>query len=167
MCAPMAARLSIRTCQQMTWIFGGGDSGEKTQEPGYIYLDRDVHSLSQYIVLITNEEDFKHELKCLNIEADFPFVIPGAHATVHHFTRKPGDSDIAMVCMPPNPKNSIAQIAGLLAHEAVHIWKEHVRLIGEKNPSEEFEAYGIQNITQTLLSAYLRQTGRRHIMARK
>lgn len=41
----------------------------------------------------------------------------------------------------------------MMAHEAVHVWRSAMERIGEKDPSEEFMAYGIQNITQTLLTA--------------
>ena len=41
-----------------------------------------------------------------------------------------------------------------LVHEAVHIWQNLCEYIGEENPSKEFEAYTIQNITQRLFDAY-------------
>lgn len=41
-----------------------------------------------------------------------------------------------------------------LVHEAVHIWQALCEYIGEENPSKEFEAYTIQNITQRLFDAY-------------
>lgn len=44
--------------------------------------------------------------------------------------------------------------AGFLVHEAVHVWQEFCKEIGEENPSSEFEAYTIQNITTRLFHAY-------------
>jgi hypothetical protein len=44
--------------------------------------------------------------------------------------------------------------AVLLVHEAVHIWQIFCQSIGEKNPSDEFMAYTIQNITHRLYHAY-------------
>lgn len=41
-----------------------------------------------------------------------------------------------------------------LVHEAVHVWQEFCKSIGEDKPSEEFEAYTIQNITTRLFHAY-------------
>ena len=41
-----------------------------------------------------------------------------------------------------------------LVHEAVHIWQRYCKEIGEEHPSEEFEAYTIQNITHRLFHAY-------------
>lgn len=45
-------------------------------------------------------------------------------------------------------------IATVLVHEAVHVFQQHCKNIGEDNPSEEFEAYSIQQISQQLMLAY-------------
>jgi hypothetical protein len=49
-----------------------------------------------------------------------------------------------------NPEGVVA----LLVHEAVHLWQYIKEDIGEHNPSKEFEAYAIQNLTQELLQSY-------------
>jgi len=49
------------------------------------------------------------------------------------------------------------QIAGILVHEAVHVWQEYIHHIGEDRPSSEMEAYGIQNISYTLMEEFLRR----------
>jgi hypothetical protein len=46
------------------------------------------------------------------------------------------------------------QIAGMLCHEAVHIFQEHCRRIGEDTPSDEFAAWSIQHIAQLLMQDY-------------
>lgn len=46
--------------------------------------------------------------------------------------------------------------AARLVHEAVHIWRKYAESLDEKNPSEEFMAYTIQNISQILFYAYQR-----------
>lgn len=51
------------------------------------------------------------------------------------------------------------QIAALLTHEAVHVWQWGMELLGEKRPSDEFMAYGIQWITQELLEEFANQMG--------
>ncbi|KCY47724.1 hypothetical protein J715_3367 [Acinetobacter baumannii 1571545] len=43
---------------------------------------------------------------------------------------------------------------GLLLHEAVHVWQKVKKLMGEKEPSSEFEAYSIQSIAQDLFKMY-------------
>lgn len=50
------------------------------------------------------------------------------------------------------------EVAGLLVHEAVHVFQEHCRDIGERAPSAEFEAYSIQWISQQLMWSYVEQT---------
>lgn len=49
---------------------------------------------------------------------------------------------------------SANQVIGLLAHEAMHVWRALREDIGEKTPSSEFEAYTLQNIIMGLISAY-------------
>lgn len=53
--------------------------------------------------------------------------------------------------------NTGIQIASILIHEAVHVWQEHIRHIGEDEPSSEMEAYGIQNISYTLMEEFSRR----------
>lgn len=47
------------------------------------------------------------------------------------------------------------EIAGLLAHEATHVWQYVRRHMGEDSPSPEFEAYSVQAIFQGLYQAWL------------
>ena len=47
-------------------------------------------------------------------------------------------------------------IVGLLVHEAVHVFQFMAQHIGEEDPSWEFEAYSIQNISLELFRAYSR-----------
>lgn len=47
------------------------------------------------------------------------------------------------------------EIAGLLCHEATHIWQAVRRVMAEKDPSIEFEAYSMQAIFQGLYQAWL------------
>ena len=49
---------------------------------------------------------------------------------------------------------SLLQIHSLLLHEAVHVWQRVKALMGEKEPSIEFEAYSIQRIALDLFSMF-------------
>ena len=50
---------------------------------------------------------------------------------------------------------SRSEIAGLLCHEAVHVWQTIRKVIGEDEPSIEFEAYSVQAIFVQLYQAWL------------
>lgn len=45
-------------------------------------------------------------------------------------------------------------IAGLIAHEATHVWQYIRKHMGETDPSVEFEAYSVQAIFQNLYRAW-------------
>lgn len=49
---------------------------------------------------------------------------------------------------------SLLQVHSLLLHEAVHVWQRVKVLMGEKEPSIEFEAYSIQRIALDLFSMF-------------
>lgn len=49
---------------------------------------------------------------------------------------------------------SLLQVHSLLLHEAVHVWQRVKALMGEKEPSIEFEAYSIQRIALDLFSTF-------------
>jgi hypothetical protein len=109
--------------------------------------------------LCTTEEQFLEEMRALG-------VTPGAHSTwssgpgsgcCHLLSKDTGEKRI-LVCIRANPESSGISTAALIVHEAVHVWQMQMDDICEKHPSDEFMAYGIQYITQTLLEEYSRQT---------
>lgn len=50
---------------------------------------------------------------------------------------------------------SRSEIAGLLCHEAVHVWQTIRTVMGEDDPSIEFEAYSVQAVFVQLYQAWL------------
>ena len=111
-----------------------------------------------YFALCTTEKDFHKAMKKMGIPVtDWPqhWHSPGANATTQYLDNSKGQL-CCIVCMPtPDPnKVSPAQIVALLAHEAVHIKQRFMHWIGEDKPSDEFEAYTVQNIVQELVLAY-------------
>lgn len=58
------------------------------------------------------------------------------------------------------------QVAGLLCHEATHVWQEVRKNMGEASPSIEFEAYSVQAIFQSLYAAWLDNCAPPEMLAR-
>ena len=77
-----------------------------------------------------------------------------SHATVHSFRDADG-LESAVVALRKKPGITGIQIAGLLTHEAVHIFQWCCESWGEDSPSKEFQAYGIQQISQNLMQQYV------------
>lgn len=87
-------------------------------------------------------EDMNNVDKFLSIE--------GAAAQVDFYS----NSAYAVVQLGDTSERKLIEIYGLLLHEAVHIWQKVKKLMGEKEPSSEFEAYSIQAIAQDLFTMY-------------
>lgn len=82
------------------------------------------------------------------------WVNDGKGASTHHF-----DNRVSIVCVADWKGREMSQIAGLLVHEAVHIWQEVRATLGEDRPSMEFEAYAIQGIAQELIEMFEQAMG--------
>ncbi|MEC6393360.1 hypothetical protein VXS72_15685 [Acinetobacter pittii] len=81
------------------------------------------------------------------------FLSMNCPAQVTFGTDKQGKNEAIVQLCNVQDKSRIA-IFGLLLHEAVHIYQEVKRLMGEKVVSSEFEAYSIQRIAQDLFWAF-------------
>lgn len=77
------------------------------------------------------------------------FMSKGCEAQVSFYN----DDSLAIVQIKESDR-SLIETYGLLLHEAVHIWQRIKRLMGEYEPSKEFEAYSIQAIAQDLFAMY-------------
>lgn len=119
------------------------------------WLDRNpAHPLPYYTLCLT-EAAFAREMKRMNVPSPPPFLGSRfAHATMHTFEN---DGKLScIVCLRLDGKRENGEVYGLLIHEAVHIWQEHCKSIGD-TPSDEAQAYGIQWISQQLIYEYARQ----------
>lgn len=116
------------------------------------WLDREVHIPGPHLTLCTTEEQFLEAASQVKFSPQSPWVSPSGQATTWILQGPLGLT--AVVCIRPPEGRSAAEIAALLVHEAVHVWRAHCRDIGETSPSEEFEAYGIQLISERLIQAY-------------
>lgn len=67
----------------------------------------------------------------------------------------PNRKDIILITVGERAKvHSVAQVAGIIAHECAHAWQHIRKIIGEKEPSAEFEAYAIQAMVQGVMFAH-------------
>ena len=117
------------------------------------WLNKTLFISPVYFGLCTSERQFRAEKKRLKIKDDVSFLSCGANATVH-FYHTSDRKCMAIVCIPVDKTRDILVTYALLVHEATHIWQEICDNIGEKHPSSEFEAYGIQSIALELMRAY-------------
>lgn len=118
------------------------------------WLRRDL-IVGPYLALALSEADFHKAMgHCKVPQKEWPeWVKDGADATAHVLTNPDGGT-VSIVCMRTYPNITPIQIAGILVHEAVHVWQHFCKRIGEDDPSFEFEAYSIQSIAQALMQAY-------------
>jgi hypothetical protein len=76
-------------------------------------------------------------------------------ATTWHYSKFGGDmQECCIVCMRGWEKYTDIEVYGLLIHESVHVWRKILKNINEPNAGSEIEAYGIQNIAQSLITVY-------------
>ncbi|AWL18596.1 hypothetical protein DIW83_05910 [Acinetobacter nosocomialis] len=99
-------------------------------------------------------EDMNNVDKFLSIE--------GAAAQVDFYS----DGAYAVVQLGDTSERNLIEVYGLLLHEAVHVWQKVKKLMGEKEPSSEFEAYSIQSIAQDLFEMYEESEVKNHGMDR-
>ena len=127
------------------------------------WCNRSLIHLHCHFGLCLTQKEFERGLADLNMKPqDWPSFVKHKHAdaTTHIFEYS--NKVCILVCMANWHNRDPVQIAGLLVHEAVHIWQNYCDHIGEDKPSIEFEAYSIQTIAQELMEAFKRQSvGRR------
>lgn len=109
-----------------------------------------------YIALVLNEKQFHKAMNHCQIKTSKHgdwIKTPHSDATVH-FLENPKGEQCCIVALRVKKKTDPTSIVGLLVHESVHIWQQFKRRIGEHEPSDEFEAYSIQTISQRLIESY-------------
>ena len=107
--------------------------------------------LVHWCLCLTEEALKKAENQLKKEGRDFYLKFPYSGAECK-FVYRDGNWTDCIVCLVET--DDPVENAVSLVHEAVHIWQNLCEYIGEENPSKEFEAYTIQNITQRLFDAY-------------
>jgi hypothetical protein len=125
------------------------------------WCDRGLIVSPYYFALCLSEEAFQKELRHLKVRKNrWPEFMdsPSADATTHYF--QCGDKHSAIVCVKAAHKRTAIAVAGILVHEAVHIWQAIKDVIGEHKPSPEFEAYSVQMLSQELFQRFAELGGK-------
>jgi hypothetical protein len=122
----------------------------------YRWLNRRVAKQGPYLTLCLTEEEQRHALRGLT-KSNVKFPVTGALCTTMHNEKTDELCAVVSVSQHSQDMCNAIEMAGLLVHEAVHIWQQHSTDMGETNPGAEQEAYAIQAISQELLAEYARR----------
>lgn len=117
------------------------------------WLNREL-VVGPHLILVTSEKEFKQVLKQLNFKKPIRWIGETATATTTTLECKSKRYCLVSLNLITIAELDPIDIATVLVHEAVHVFQQHCKNIGEDNPSEEFEAYSIQHISQQLMIAY-------------
>lgn len=125
---------------------------------GVTWLDRCLLQ-GPRVAVVTSQRQFVAAMKGLGVADPDPFCDPAWHACVHAF-----EVDGDLVCVTGLNLPALARlgdgidVAGVLAHEAVHVWQRIRDRLGPGDLGREMEAYAIQNIAVQLMRAYVSAT---------
>lgn len=113
--------------------------------------------LGPCLALCGSEKEYHAALKDLNLTDREGGKWVASGATTHTFDNKCEVVCIVCIDFTKTGERTLDSIVGILAHEATHVWQALMEEIGETRPSSEFQAYGIQAITQRLFKEFLRR----------
>lgn len=127
--------------------------GKKAEDPRaqVVWLDRGWQPV--FYGFCPSEAAWKREMKRMKVKAE-PYPDSDARCT----TFKKDGKTCVIVSLGENAEvgHSRVEVAGLLCHEAVHVWQEVREAMNDPGqPSVEFEAYSMQAIFQSLYRAWL------------
>lgn len=124
------------------------------------WLDRRIAAAGPYLTLCLSADDFRAAIAPLKTPAVPRWLNSGAGATTHTFEHH-RNGIVCVVCIGDFEGRSPIEVAGLLVHEAVHVWQHYCDEIGEHTPGSEQEAYAIQSIAQELMAEFARRMRRK------
>lgn len=112
------------------------------------------------LALVLSEEDYHRAMTAFKVPMAQrnPWLNSDHADATAHLLEHPTQGLGAVVALRVRDGIEGVQIAGLLVHEAVHIFQHFCERIGERQPSSEFEAYSIQAMAQRLMYSYAEQT---------
>lgn len=122
-----------------------------------LWLNRDLLR-GPYLAMCLTQPQYKAAMAHMRIEnPPSMFGTEHCHASTHVLVNPDGDL-ACVVTLRPTAGRSGTEVAGLLVHEAVHVWQAWCKHVGEDEPGDETEAYAIQWISQQLMDAYINLT---------
>lgn len=122
------------------------------------YCDPHIWKLRWKYCLVVSDEDYYAECQNLGIKRDdWGTPTAGSSACCTFFMPPASDEKVCIVAITDYMSKSGIQVAGLLCHEAAHIFQREMLDVGEGKPSDEFMAYTIQWIAQELMEQFCRQ----------
>jgi hypothetical protein len=120
------------------------------------WLDRRLGPPGPYLALCLSQAEYREAVQHLKSPEIPRWVGRGANATTHTFTHEE-NGIVCIVCIEGHENHSPIEVAGMLVHEAVHVWQQWCDEIGETRPGTEQEAYAIQAISQELMAEFTRR----------
>lgn len=118
-----------------------------TDEPHIPYFNMGQWPL--FVGFTTSRKAFAREVKRLGNPTVKFLASDHSSATMHTFVED--GSTVCIIAMEKPAGRSNEQVAGMIAHEAVHVAQELWARIGEREPGREAEAYLVQMIVQCCL----------------
>jgi hypothetical protein len=90
--------------------------------------------------------------KSLELTCDAPY--PNTAGAMTRFETDKGPHLIVTLDDETDTSAAPYDVVGMLVHEGTHVWQHIKDIIGEDQPSKEFEAYSMQHIVSGLLRAH-------------
>lgn len=122
------------------------------------WLDRRIAAPGPYLTLCLSEAEFRAAIMPLKMPEIPRWIANDRCGATTTMFLSPEGKRCCIVSLSEGWKDRTPiEVAGLLVHEAVHVWQEYCHGIGERNPGDEQEAYGIQSISQELMAEFARR----------
>jgi hypothetical protein len=119
-----------------------------------IWCNAWIYGGSFYYGFCPSEKAWNETMKRLGRVHKYP-TTPG-NATI---LTQDGTVTVVVTIGETQDKSDGVNVSSIVLHEAVHVWQELCKKIGESIPSAEFEAYTIQHIYGQLIGAYRETRG--------
>lgn len=121
------------------------------------WLDRRIACPGPYLALCLSQEEWEVAARHLKIKDPGSWMGSDNADATTQLCNGPNGGLCCVICIRVESGRNPIEVAGLLVHEAVHVWQAYIDRIGEKNPGIEQEAYAVQSIAQELMAEYARR----------